>query len=134
MICSLRWTRLLGRQLLQHLARVGEAAFLLLRVDQLTVGADLEDAALAFDERRVDALRVLEFGRQTGGPGQVTSLHAVGDLDGGHGLLVGIGWKPVATISAGASCRKPEEPAFRHFVAASKMRCHFEPVVDRRVV
>ena len=61
----------------------------LLREDELAVEHDLELAATALDECRVDAMCLLDLGRQTGGPWQVVSLHAVGDLHV-HRILLGV--------------------------------------------
>jgi len=60
---------------------------LLLREDQLAVERDLELPAGTLDEGGVNALRLLDLGRQTGGPWQVVSLHAIGDLELVHGSL-----------------------------------------------
>lgn len=49
--------------------------------DELAVDDDIEDAAPARDELRLDLERILDLGRQTGGTGQIVSLLAVGDLD-----------------------------------------------------
>ena len=47
---------------------------------------DLELPAGSLDERGFDAAGLLDLGRQTGGPGKIVSLHAVGDLD--------LSWRP----------------------------------------
>jgi hypothetical protein len=52
-----------------------------LREDPLPVHDDVEDAVVTADERGGHAGRLLDLGRQTGGPGQVVSTTAVGDLD-----------------------------------------------------
>jgi len=59
----------------------GKAAGAVARVDQRTVCADIEDAGRAFDERRFDAERALDFGSQTGGLRQIVSGRAVGVRD-----------------------------------------------------
>lgn len=66
----------------------------LLREDSAPVDGDLEDSATALDEHRRDADCLLDPGRQTGGPGQVVSLHAVGDRDLQrlHAPMVHVGW------------------------------------------
>lgn len=69
------------RDLLQHLVQLRPASGLLLREDELAVEDDLELSAGTLDERGIEATRLLDLGRQTGGPGQVVSLHAVGDLE-----------------------------------------------------
>jgi hypothetical protein len=58
-----------------------EAAFLLLREDQFAVDHDFELATLAGNEFCICAVRFLDLSRQTGGSGQVVSLHAVGEFD-----------------------------------------------------
>jgi hypothetical protein len=52
----------------------------LLRKHQPAIGDHFELAARTLDERGVNAERLLDLGRQTGGPGQVVSLNAVRDL------------------------------------------------------
>jgi hypothetical protein len=49
------------------------------REDHPAVGDDVEDTAAPFDEIRLDAEMLPDCGRQTGGPGQVVSLAAIGD-------------------------------------------------------
>ena len=49
--------------------------------DQLAVDDHVEDPVGALDELGLDAERLLDFGRQTGGPRQVLSTRAVGDRD-----------------------------------------------------
>jgi hypothetical protein len=73
--------------LIEDLGVVGESALLLLREDQLVVEDHFELAPGTFDQRRVDAPLLLDLGRQTGGPWQVVSGHAVGDLEL-HGVLL----------------------------------------------
>ena len=58
-----------------------EATARLLREDQAPVEDDFEDAAVALDQGRRDAVFLLDLGRQTGGPGQVVSAYAVFDRD-----------------------------------------------------
>jgi hypothetical protein len=74
-----------GGDQLQNFLVLGKAAELLLGEDQLAVEHDLELPAGALDEGGVNALRLLDLGRQTGGPWQVVSLHAVRDLQLAHG-------------------------------------------------
>jgi hypothetical protein len=45
------------------------------------VNHDIKDSARPLDQRSARVERLLQLGRQTGGPGFVTSNHAVGDLD-----------------------------------------------------
>jgi len=52
-----------------------------LREDELAVGEDVEDAAIAPDELGLDAEPLGERGLQTGGPGPVVSAAAVVDGD-----------------------------------------------------
>jgi hypothetical protein len=59
----------LGAQLRQHLVVLREAPGVVLRVDLLAVPVDVEDAAAALDELRLDAELVANSGRQTGGLG-----------------------------------------------------------------
>ena len=61
---------------------------LVLGVDELIVHLDVEDPAVALLELRVDAVALLQLGRQTGGSGEVVSLGAVGDPDFHDGLLI----------------------------------------------
>src|SRR5262245_14286014 len=63
------------------LSFLGEPAQRLLREDLLTVDRDLEDAAARAHQRGLDAERLLQLGRQTGGPRLVVSLRAVFDLE-----------------------------------------------------
>ena len=77
----------LARELLENLFVLGEAAGLVLGVDLLPVDDDVEDAAAPLDELRIDADLFLDSGRQTGGLGEVASLHAVLDEDL-HGCLL----------------------------------------------
>ena len=65
-----------------------EAMGLVLGVDELIVHLDVEDPAVALLELRVDAVALLQLGRQTGGSGEVVSLGAVGDPDFHGGLLI----------------------------------------------
>jgi hypothetical protein len=60
------------------------SAQLLLGKDQLAVQHHLELPALPLDELGFDTACVLDLGRQTGGPGKIVSLDAVGDLELGH--------------------------------------------------
>lgn len=62
------------------LAGLREAAQLFLGEDQLAPDGDLEDAAVALDQLRLDAELLLDRVRQTGGAGIVISAGAV--LDG----------------------------------------------------
>src|SRR5881394_1381198 len=73
--------RVLRGDLLQDLARLGEASELLLREDQVAVQHDLELSAAALDEGGLDAALLLHLGRQTGGPWKIVSSDAVGDLE-----------------------------------------------------
>jgi hypothetical protein len=70
-----------GTQSLQNLCVFGEKACAVFRVDQRAVCGDIEYAAAAPDELGLDAELFGDFGRQTGGPGQITSAHAVLDRD-----------------------------------------------------
>jgi len=56
--------------------------------DPAAVRDDVEDAVVALLQRRIDADLALDRGRQTGGPGEVVSTHAVRDLDGHRSLLL----------------------------------------------
>jgi len=64
----------------------------LLAVDAATIDHDVEDAASAGDQRRVDIELLLDRGRQTGGLRFVVSLHAVGDADFHDALSFGVFW------------------------------------------
>jgi hypothetical protein len=67
--------------LVEDLLVVREPAFLLLREDLLPIQHHDESAAVAFDERGLDATLLADLGRQTGGTREISSLNAVGDLD-----------------------------------------------------
>ena len=67
--------------LLEDLLVGREAIVVLVRVDDLAVDEDLEDATHAFLQPGGDTVLVLDGGLQTGGLGQVVSLPAVQDLD-----------------------------------------------------
>jgi hypothetical protein len=60
---------------------LGEAAVAVLGEDELAVGDDVEDAVIALEELRLDAERLPDVGRQTGGPRQIVSAYAVLDGD-----------------------------------------------------
>ena len=64
-------------QRLQNLRVFREAARTVLRVDERAICADVENAAAALNELGLDAELFRYFGRQTGGPRQITSTHAV---------------------------------------------------------
>lgn len=66
---------------LQNLSVFRKAARAMLRIDQRAVGRDVEYAGASPDELRLDAELTRNFGRQTGGPGQIVSLAAVLDAD-----------------------------------------------------
>ena len=66
-------------QPVQDLVVLGKAPRLVFAVDQVSVGFDVENTALALDELGLDSEFVLDRFRQTGGLGQVVSLHAIGD-------------------------------------------------------
>jgi hypothetical protein len=80
----------LALERLDHFARLGEASHLLLREDQLVADGDVEDAAVALDEVRLDAEPTVDLFRQTGGAGVVASGGAVldGDLAGHEFVLL----------------------------------------------
>jgi hypothetical protein len=67
--------------LIEDLFRVGEAVLLVLREDQLAVGEHVELADRARDDLGVEALLLLDFGRETRGAGLVVSGLAVLDDD-----------------------------------------------------
>ena len=67
----------LGEDLLVRRETVG----VLIRVGELPVDGDLEDAAHPFLQASVDAVLALDGGLQTGGLREVVSLPAVQDLD-----------------------------------------------------
>ena len=68
-----------GAQGADDFSRFGEPLLGVLGEDRPAVGDDVEDPVVARDQLGVDAERVLDFGRQTGGPRQVLSADAVGD-------------------------------------------------------
>jgi hypothetical protein len=65
----------------------GKRVGLVLGVHQLVIDLDVEDALVALLDFGVDAVALLELGRQTGGRREVVSLGAVGDPDLHGGLL-----------------------------------------------
>ena len=77
----------LRRNVLQDFTGFWKAPLLFLREDQLAVEHHLELPSRALVEHGVDVTQLLDLGRQTGGPGQVVSSNAVGDLERGHGIL-----------------------------------------------
>jgi len=68
-------------QLVEHLVVLGEAADLVLAEDEPPIRLDVEDPARTLDELGLDPELLLDRGRQTGGLGQIVSLHAIGDAD-----------------------------------------------------
>ena len=68
-----------GVDLGEDLLVLGEAVGRLIGVNARPVDVHLEDPARALDERRGDAVPVLDGGLQTGGLGKVVSLAAVLD-------------------------------------------------------
>jgi hypothetical protein len=70
-----------GGNLVEDLLELGPAPGLFLREDDLTVECDVQLSTTALGERGVEATRLLDLGRQTGGPGQVVSGDAVRDLE-----------------------------------------------------
>jgi len=78
----------LPAQRLLDLARHGKTLGLLLGEDQLVVDGDLEDAAAAPDELRLEAEPALNLRRQTGGARVVVSHCAVFDTNPRHGSLL----------------------------------------------
>ena len=77
-----------GVDLLEDLLVRREPVGRLVRVGDVTVDRDLEDASGALLQAGGDAVRVLDGGLQTGGLGQVVSLAAVQDLDVHRALLL----------------------------------------------
>jgi hypothetical protein len=75
-------------QLPEDFAVFWEAALVVFAEDPFPVDNHVEDAAGALDQLRFNAARALDLGRQTGGPRQVVSLHAIGDADLLHPLLL----------------------------------------------
>ena len=67
---------------------LGKPLALVLREDHLIIDDDVEDAIATLNQRRVDAERFLDAGRQTGGLGTVLSPPAVGNRDLQDILLV----------------------------------------------
>jgi len=82
-----------SRQLREDFLILGEAADLILGEDVRPIDGDIENAAAAFDEFRLDSRVLFDFVRQTGGRGVVVSLHAVrdGNLHGSSAVR-GIVW------------------------------------------
>ena len=76
-----------GRQPTEDVRFVGERAGFVFAEEQVVVDFDVEDAAAAADELRSDTEGAFDFGRQTGGAGEVVSLHAVGNGHD-HGFLL----------------------------------------------
>lgn len=53
------------------------ASLLVLGKDQLVIYMNVKDPGISLDENRFKASDLLDCGRQTGGPGEVVSTHAV---------------------------------------------------------
>ena len=70
-----------GVDLSEDLFVFRKAIRLLIRVGDLAVDEDLEDAARALAQRGGDAVLVFDGGLQTGGLRQVVSLAAIQNLD-----------------------------------------------------
>jgi hypothetical protein len=68
-------------ELCEDFVGIGESSGLVLRVDQLAIHDDVEDAIIAPDEFRLDAPGFLDFGHQPGGLREIVSSHTVGDGD-----------------------------------------------------
>lgn len=58
---------------------LGETPGLVLAVDESAIDPDIEDAAGSGNQLWFNVVGMLDFGRQTGSPGEVASLLAVGD-------------------------------------------------------
>jgi hypothetical protein len=67
--CPFRSRSVARAQRVDDLLGLGEPARLVLRVDQVTIDDDVEDAVVAADQFGVDLEIVLQPGRQTGGSG-----------------------------------------------------------------
>ena len=67
--------------LVEDLVVLGEAAGVVLGIDEFTVHLDVKDALAAFDELGFDVPSLPDCRRQTGGVGEVVSNDAVGDRD-----------------------------------------------------
>jgi len=65
----------------QDLIVLGETLQLVLAKNPFSIDPHVEDSVLTPNECRVDAEALPDGGRQTGGPGQVVSRHAIGDGD-----------------------------------------------------
>ncbi len=68
-------------ELLQNLPMFRESAAAMLAPQQRSVVLHVEDAAASGNQLTVEAGFLPDLGRQTGGPGIVVSLVAIGDLD-----------------------------------------------------
>ena len=78
-----------GRDFVQHLVVFGEPPGLVFTVNQVTVGADVKDAAPTFDQLAIDAELVFDRIRQTGGLRVIVSFYTILDRDS-HRLLPGL--------------------------------------------
>jgi hypothetical protein len=102
----------------QQLTRLGEPSGPVLREDRRPVEDDLEDATGALDELRLDAPGVTDLGCQTGSPGKIASLTAVGDRQPAHIVPLGCVNGSWGTIGAPRSLANVEQDSIlRWFVA-----------------
>jgi hypothetical protein len=65
----------------EHFFGHGKPPDLVLGKDQLSIGDDVKDAALALDQLGLDAELFTDQGRQTGGLREKLSGYAIGDRD-----------------------------------------------------
>ena len=77
-------------QHVDHFVVLRESPGFVLREDHLIIDNDVEDAIATLNERRVDAERLPDAGRQTGGLGAVLSPPAIGDRDSQAVLLASV--------------------------------------------
>jgi hypothetical protein len=94
-----------GGDLLQDLAQLRPATRLPLREDEIAVERDVELTAGTLGQRGINAASLLDLGCQTGSPGEIVSLNAVGDLEL-HGFLLGAGVRGTPDVrTIGWECR-----------------------------
>ena len=105
---------LLGSELFEDLRRLREATGVVLGEEQLSIAIPIaihnhiEDPVAALDQGRLDAGRLCNFGRQTGGLGKVVSMCAVRDFNLHLRSRVAIQWNGVRRIDVqrpAATCR-----------------------------
>jgi len=66
---------------IQDLLMLGESMMFVFGKNKLAINDNIKHSTATPDQVRLDVQLLSQFGRQTGGPGTVVSLHAVSDRD-----------------------------------------------------